>query len=83
MKMKLDDIDKALFPIAKNAMRLFQDAELLFANGRYPTAVAVAISSIEEAGKFVIRSRDASHGKTPSPKPPKHYSKHYELGWHY
>lgn len=83
MKMKLDHIDKALFPIAKNAMRLLQDAELLFANGRYPTAVAVAISSIEEAGKFVIRSRDASHGNTPSPKPPKHYSKHYELGWYY
>ena len=81
--MKLDEIDSALLPVAKNAVRLFEDAELLFKNGRYPTAVAVAIASIEEAGKFVIRSREASHDQAPSSKQPKHHAKHYELGWFY
>jgi AbiV family abortive infection protein len=81
--MTLDEIDLALLPVAKNAIRLFDDAELLFKNGRYPTAVAVAIASIEAAGNFVIRSREASHGQAPSSKPPKHHAKHYELGWFY
>lgn len=81
--MTLTEIDRALFPVAQNAVRLLCDAELLFGSGRYPTAVTVAIASIEEAGKFVIRSREASHGQTPSSKPPKHHAKHYELGWFY
>ena len=34
-----------------NAKRLLEDAELLFQNGRYPSAVGLAILAIEEAGK--------------------------------
>ncbi|PDT50911.1 MULTISPECIES: AbiV family abortive infection protein [Sinorhizobium] len=39
---------------ARNAKRLIHDAELLFENGRYPTALSIAILAIEEAGKISI-----------------------------
>ena len=35
----------------RNAFRLVEDAKLLLAAGRYPTATALAILSIEESGK--------------------------------
>lgn len=38
----------------KNSRRLFEDASLLFDNGRYPSALALAILSIEESGKASI-----------------------------
>jgi len=42
---------------AKNARRLLEDAKLLLAAGRYPTAVSLSILAIEEAGKLsIIRS---------------------------
>lgn len=40
--------------VAVNARRLLADAELLFANKRYPTTVTLSIISIEEAGKFTF-----------------------------
>jgi len=36
---------------AANSKRLLADAELLFQNGRFPTAFSIAVLSIEEAGK--------------------------------
>jgi AbiV family abortive infection protein len=40
----------------RNAHRLAEDAQLLFDKERYPTAAALAILSIEEAGKeFILR----------------------------
>ncbi len=38
----------------RNALRLVEDAQLLFNNGRYPTAASLAILSIEESGKQEI-----------------------------
>jgi AbiV family abortive infection protein len=38
----------------QNARRLLQDAQTLFENGRYPSAAALAILSIEEAGKLAV-----------------------------
>jgi len=39
-----------------NAVRLAEDAELLFENGRFPSALSIAILSIEESGKcFILR----------------------------
>ncbi|MCP1319351.1 AbiV family abortive infection protein [Halomonas sp. 707B3] len=38
----------------KNARRLYEDAQLLFDNDRYPTGLALAILSIEESGKASI-----------------------------
>lgn len=38
----------------RNAARLLQDAELLFCEQRYPSATALAILAIEEAGKNTI-----------------------------
>lgn len=38
----------------ENATRLSEDAELLFSSGRYPSAVSLAILSIEESGKIRI-----------------------------
>lgn len=40
-----------------NARRLAQDARLLLANERWPTAASVAVLSIEESGKIVILRR--------------------------
>jgi len=72
------------FPIMRNALRLFEDAELLFKNGRYPTAVSLAITSIEEAGKYVIKAREANQNKiTDGNKQFDHIPKHYELGQFY
>ena len=41
----------------KNALRLLEDAQELFATSRYPTAAALAILSIEESGKEPILRR--------------------------
>lgn len=41
----------------RNARRLFDDAELLAKAGRYPSACALAILSIEEAGKCSVLRR--------------------------
>jgi AbiV family abortive infection protein len=37
-----------------NARRLVRDAQLLLDNGRFPSALALAVSSIEESGKLSI-----------------------------
>jgi len=39
---------------AENSRRLCEDAKLLFDNARYPSALALAILSIEESGKAAI-----------------------------
>lgn len=44
----------------RNARRLAEDAQLLFDNQRYPTAAALAILSVEEAGKESILRQIAS-----------------------
>ncbi|TPM51408.1 AbiV family abortive infection protein [Mesorhizobium sp. B2-2-3] len=44
--------------VANKALSLAQDARLLFDNGRYETALSLAILSIEEAGKFVLLVAD-------------------------
>ena len=38
----------------RNARRLAEDAKLLLEAGRYPTATALAVLSIEESGKMSI-----------------------------
>lgn len=38
----------------RNALRLLEDAEILLNSGRYPTALSLAILSIEESGKAAI-----------------------------
>ena len=38
----------------QNALRLLEDAEILLNSGRYPSAVSLAILSIEESGKVSI-----------------------------
>ncbi|GAJ11010.1 unnamed protein product, partial [marine sediment metagenome] len=41
----------------RNASRLLEDAEILLNSGRYPTALSLAILSIEESGKATILRR--------------------------
>lgn len=45
----------------ENAVRLFADASILFENGRYPSAFALAATSFEELGKmhFIDRGCDS------------------------
>jgi AbiV family abortive infection protein len=40
--------------LAANARRLFEDAKLLSEHGRYPSAAAIAILSMEEVGKYHV-----------------------------
>jgi AbiV family abortive infection protein len=51
--------DEANFAlIYNNALRLLEDAELLFDSARYASSTALALFCIEEAGKFIIAVRD-------------------------
>ena len=47
-------LDPTLELIKSNALRLLNDARLLFNNGSYPSSVYFSILSIEESGKFRI-----------------------------
>jgi len=44
----------ALDAIRTNALGLLEDAKLLFENGRYPRAAALAVLCVEEVGKFFL-----------------------------
>jgi AbiV family abortive infection protein len=55
-------MDVRLNEIARNAERLYNDAKLLCAMQRFPSAMALAVLAVEEAGKFVIE-----RGKTAVP----------------
>ncbi|RVD14614.1 MAG: AbiV family abortive infection protein [Mesorhizobium sp.] len=48
--------------VAEKALSLAQDARLLFDNGRFETALSLAILSIEEAGKFILLAAATSQG---------------------
>jgi AbiV family abortive infection protein len=45
-----------LMALADNALKLANDARLLFDNHRYETALSLSILSIEEAGKYFLLS---------------------------
>ncbi len=51
----------------RNARRLVDDAKLLLDAGRYPTAVALAVFSIEEVGKEILLADFASAPETANP----------------
>ena len=52
-------VSEVVRTVLENARRLLSDAELLFENERYRSATALAILSMEEAGKAcVIRWRE-------------------------
>lgn len=68
-KLSPSQIAKGINVAKENAARLAQDAKLLLDNERFPSAVALAVLSIEEAGKVsILRSlavaRDESDLKT-------------------
>lgn len=52
--LKPSQIAAGMNAAKENARRLHEDAELLFSSGRYPSAVSLAILSIEESGKISI-----------------------------
>lgn len=52
--LKPSQIAAGMNAASENALRLHEDAELLFNSGRYPSAVSLAILSIEESGKIRI-----------------------------
>jgi hypothetical protein len=47
-------ISNTVEQIYRNAIRLLEDAELLYRNGRYESAVALAVLSLEESGKACL-----------------------------
>jgi AbiV family abortive infection protein len=52
--LKPSEIKDGINAAIKNAKRLLDDANILFNEGRYPTATSIAIHAIEEAGKVSI-----------------------------
>lgn len=52
--LKSSQIAAGMNAASENALRLIEDAELLFSSGRYPSAVSLAILSIEESGKVSV-----------------------------
>jgi AbiV family abortive infection protein len=52
--LSADEIADGINAARRNAMRLMEDAQLLLSHKRYPTAAALAILAIEEAGKVAI-----------------------------
>lgn len=66
----------------RNARRLVDDAKLLLDEGRYPTAAAVAVFSIEEIGKEMILRDFASAPETEDPKNMwRKYRSHRHKNW--
>lgn len=55
--LPLEQIAEGMNLAKRNARRLYEDAKTLFDAGRYPTALSLAILSIEEAGKIQILRR--------------------------
>lgn len=55
-----DEIARGMNAARQNARRLASDAKILFDAGRFPTAAAIAILSIEESGKTTILRRLAT-----------------------
>jgi AbiV family abortive infection protein len=53
-KLSRDQICEGINIAVSNANRLVSDAELLFQNKRYPSALGLAILAIEESGKISI-----------------------------
>lgn len=53
-KPSVEEITDGMNAALGNARRLIRDAELLFENERYPSALSLSILSIEEAGKIPI-----------------------------
>jgi AbiV family abortive infection protein len=53
-KLSAAEIADGMNAALKNASRLTEDAEIMFNNGRYPSAASLAILAIEEAGKVPI-----------------------------
>lgn len=56
---------QALKMLSHNAMRLYQDAQLLFENERYPSSLALSLLSLEESGKFLIKRKEQDNEATP------------------
>jgi AbiV family abortive infection protein len=53
-RLRADQIAEGINAARRNARRLAEDAQLVFEKGRYPTAAALAILSVEESGKESI-----------------------------
>lgn len=52
--LKPSQIAAGMNAASENALRLIEDAEILFTSGRYPSALSLAILSIEESGKISV-----------------------------
>lgn len=49
-----EQIAEGMHAAARNACRLAEDAKVLLAQERYPSAAALAVTSIEESGKQIV-----------------------------
>lgn len=58
-KLALEQIAEGMNLANRNALRLYEDAKAMLDAGRYPTALSLAILSIEESGKSTILRRMA------------------------
>jgi AbiV family abortive infection protein len=73
-------VDARLKEIARNAERLYHDANLLHAMQRYPSALSMAVLCVEESGKFLIEREKAMHPDRQLPTRLPHKRKQAVLG---
>ena|SRR5437762_3106144 len=52
--LSLEQVAEGMNAAGRNAKRLCEDAQLLYDSGRYATALALAVLSIEESGKLSL-----------------------------
>ena len=64
---KLLDLAGDFKPILENASRLLDDAKIVRAKRRYPTAAALAVMSVEETGKFLLHHEAFEEIQTNNP----------------
>ena len=55
--LNVEEVSTGIKAAQKNAIRLLEDAKLLFEHARFPSATALAILAIEERGKVNILKR--------------------------
>ncbi len=75
--LKPPEVAAGINAASRNAIRLIEDAGILFKQGRWASVAAMAILSIEESGKiYVLRSIAVAKGKPAIQKHWKEYRSH-------
>jgi AbiV family abortive infection protein len=82
--MSPQQIADGMNAVARNALRLHEDAKLMLAGSRYPSACMLAVLSVEEAGKVpILRQLACAKDKQAANKAWRAFSDHREKNAHW